>query len=132
MVSWFGGKGTQELQSTRAPVRGGDVDQWEWVGLTQPHQQRGQPVTVALALRIESEIGLGILLFTNLIFTVASAVYSYCWVKSAIITNVSGGCGSHQCARPENKREKQQTPHVHKHVAIIVRCAGPTYNTFAK
>ena len=33
-----------------------DVDQWERVGLTQRHRQLGQPVTVTLALRIESEI----------------------------------------------------------------------------
>lgn len=51
---------------------------WVW---PQRHRQRGQPVTVTLALRIESDIELGILLFTNLIFTVGSPVFSYCWVK---------------------------------------------------
>lgn len=74
MVSWFGGKGTQELQSTRAHVRGGDVDQWERVGLTQRHRQRGQPVTVTLALRIESDIELGD-------FTVYKPNF-YCWLSS--------------------------------------------------
>ena len=43
-------EGPRRERSTRADVRGGDVDQWQGVGLTPASPTGGgQPVTVSLA-----------------------------------------------------------------------------------